>query len=316
MKPFAYERAADAAAAAKAAGEIPGARFIAGGTNLVELMKLEIERPDCLIDVSRLPLGQIQETPGGGLRLGAMTTGTQVSADPRVRRGYPVLAAALAASGSAQLRNKATTGGNLLQRTRCPYFYDLTKPCNKRTPGAGCAAAGGLNRHAAILGASEACIATHPSDLAVALVALEARVETVTPAGELRSFPVESLHRLPGETPHLETGLAQGELITSVVLPPPPEGGQVYRKVRDRASFAGGLASVAVAGAHMALGAVAHRPWRAARAEAALGRGASPEEAMAAELAAAVDRGRNGYKIALVARLGAAALTFARGARP
>jgi xanthine dehydrogenase YagS FAD-binding subunit len=316
VRPFAYERAADEAAAAKAAGEIPGARFIAGGTNLLELMKLEIERPVCLIDVSRLPLALIEATSDGGLRLGAMTTGTQVSADLRVRRSYPVLAAALVAGGSAQLRNKATTGGNLLQRTRCAYFYDLTKPCNKRDPSAGCAALGGLNRHAAILGASEACIATHPSDLAVALAALEARVETLTPAGERRSFPIEHLHRLPGETPHLETSLAHGELITGVVLPPPPEGGQVYRKVRDRASFAGGLASVAVAGGRLALGAVAPRPWRAARAEAALASGASPQEAMAAELADAVDRGRNGYKITLVARLGAAAIAFAGGARP
>jgi xanthine dehydrogenase YagS FAD-binding subunit len=316
VRPFAYERAVDAAAAAKAAGEIPGARFIAGGTNLVELMKLEIERPARLIDVSRLPLAQIEDTSDGGLRLGAMTTGTQVSADLRVRRRYPVLAAALVAGGSAQLRNKATTGGNLLQRTRCSYFYDLTKPCNKRTPGAGCAAVGGLNRHAAILGASEACIATHPSDLAVALVALGAWVETVTPAGERRSLPVERLHRLPGETPHLETGLAHGELITDVVLPPPPEGAQIYRKVRDRASFAGGLASVAVAGGRMALGAVAPGPWRASRAEAAFGSGASPEEAMAAELADAVDRGRNGFKIALVARLAVAALARAKGLRP
>jgi xanthine dehydrogenase YagS FAD-binding subunit len=316
VRPFAFQRAADEAAAAKAAGEIPGARFVAGGTNLLELMKLEIERPACLIDVSRLPLALIEATSDGGLRLGAMTTGTQVSADLRVRRSFPVLAAALVAGGSAQLRNKATTGGNLLQRTRCAYFYDLTKPCNKRDPGAGCAALGGLNRHAAILGASEACIATHPSDLAVALAALEARVETLTPAGERRSFPIEHLYRLPGETPHLETSLAHGELITGVVLPPPPEGGQVYRKVRDRASFAGGLASVAVAGGRLALGAVAPRPWRAARAEAALASGASPQEAMAAELAGAVDRGRNGYKITLAARLGAAAIAFAGGARP
>jgi xanthine dehydrogenase YagS FAD-binding subunit len=307
VKAFTYERAADPQAAVKAAAEIPGARFIAGGTNLLDLMKLEIERPAHLIDVGRLPLAAIEATPEGGLRLGAMSTATQVSTDPRVRQRYRVLAAALVAGGSPQLRNRATTGGNLLQRTRCSYFYDVSKPCNKRAPGAGCAALEGLNRNAAIFGATEACIATHPSDLAVALVALDARVETLTPAGEVRSLPVDELHRLPGETPHLETVLAAGELITAVLLPPPPAGGQVYRKVRDRASFAAGLASVAVAGGRIALGAVAHKPWRARAAEAALDAGASPPEAMAAELRGAVEHGRAGFKIPLVARLGAAA---------
>jgi xanthine dehydrogenase YagS FAD-binding subunit len=314
MRPFTYEQASDARAAVKAAAEIPGARFVAGGTNLLDLMKLEIERPAHLIDVGRLPLAAIEETPRGGLRIGAMATASQVAADPRVRARYPVLAAALVAGGSPQLRNRATTGGNLLQRTRCAYFYDAAKPCNKRRPGAGCGALEGLNRHAAILGASEACIATHPSDLAVALTALDAEVETLNPAGERRAVAADALHRLPGATPHIETELAAGELITAVVLPPPPPGGQGYRKVRDRASFAGGLASVAVAGARIALGAVAHKPWRARTAEAALAAGASPAEAIDAELRPAVERGRNGFKIDLVARLAVATLAVAKGA--
>ena len=315
MRPFTYERAGDAQAAVKAAAEQPEAKFLAGGTNLLDLMKLEIERPQHLIDVSRLPLAAVEDTADGGLRIGAMTTGSQVAADRRVRERYPLLAQAILAGGSAQLRNKATSGGNLMQRTRCGYFYDTTKPCNKREPGSGCAALEGLNRNAAILGASHACIATHPSDFAVGLVALDARVETLTPDGRSRDFPVMELHRLPGETPHIETHLIPGELITGVTLPPPPRGGQVYRKVRDRASFAAGLASVAVAGDRMALGMVAHKPWRAVDAEAALAGGASPEEAMAVELAEATEAGRNGFKITLTARLGAAAIADAKGMR-
>ena len=315
MRPFTYERAADPQAAVKASAETPGAKFLAGGTNLLDLMKLEIERPQHLIDVSRLPLAAIEDAPDGGLRIGAMTTGSQVAADPRVRQRYPLLARAILAGGSPQLRNKATTGGNLMQRTRCAYFYDGTKPCNKREPGAGCAALEGLNRNAAILGASHACIATHPSDLAVGLVALDARVETLTPDGRSRDFPVMELHRLPGETPEIETHLIPGELITGVTLPPPPDGGQVYRKVRDRASFAAGLASVAVAGGHVALGMVAHKPWRAVEAEAALAAGAAPEEALAAELKEATETGRNRFKITLTARLGAAAIAEAKEMR-
>ena len=313
MRPFTYERAADPAAAVKAAAERPGARFIAGGTNLLDLMKLEIEHPAHLIDVGRLPLSQIEDTPDGGLRIGAMATNSQVAADGRVRARYPALAEAIVAGGSPQLRNKARVGGNLLQRTRCAYFYDTAKPCNKREPGSGCGALEGLNRNSAILGASHACIATHPSDMAVALVALDAQVETLSPSGDARRFVVDELHRLPGETPHLETHLVPGELITAVVLPPPPQGGQVYRKARDRASYAGGLASVAVAGGRVALGMVAHKPWRAADAEAALAGGATAEEAISAELAQASDNGRNGFKITLTARLGAAAIDEARG---
>jgi xanthine dehydrogenase YagS FAD-binding subunit len=224
-----------------------------------------------------------------------------------------VLSEAIVAGGSPQLRNKASVAGNLLQRTRCAYFYDTTKPCNKRAPGSGCGALEGLNRNAAIFGASHACIATHTSDMAVALTALGAAVETLTPSGEARSFPVLELHRLPGETPHLETHLIPGELITAVVLPPPPAGGQAYRKVRDRASYAGGLASVAVAGGSVALGMVAHKPWRAVEAEAALAGGASPAEALARELEGASPLGRNDFKMPLVARLGAAAITEAKG---
>ncbi|MFZ5720662.1 MAG: FAD binding domain-containing protein [Pseudomonadota bacterium] len=312
MKPFTYERASDAQAAVKAVTETPGGRFIAGGTNLLDLMKLEIETPRHLVDVSRLPMSAI-EAADGGLRIGAMTTNSQVAGHPEVRRRYPVLTQAIVSGASGQLRNKATTGGNLMQRTRCPYFYDTSKPCNKREPGAGCSALEGVSRETAILGASHACIAVHPSDMAVALVALDAEVETLTPKGDVRRFPLMELHRLPGETPHIETHLIPGELITAVVLPPPPGGGQKYRKARDRASYATAHASVAVAGGRMALGGVAHKPWRAVEAETALAAGASPEEAMAAELRDAQAVGENAFKLSLTARLGAATLREAAG---
>lgn len=314
MRPFTYERAASAEAAVKAAAETPNAKFIAGGTNLLDLMKLEIEHPAHLIDVGRLPLAGIEDTPQGGLRIGSMATNSHVAADARVRARYPILTHAIVSGGSGQLRNKATTGGNLLQRTRCAYFYDTTKPCNKRAPGSGCGALEGLNRNSAIFGASHACIATHPSDMAVALAALDATVETLSPSGQARSFAVTDLHRLPGETPDVETHLIPGELITAVVLPPAPEGGQVYRKVRDRASYAAGLASVAVVGGKIAFGAVAHKPWRAAEAEAALAAGASPAEAIAAELALASNNGRNGFKISLISRLAPVVIDEARKA--
>jgi xanthine dehydrogenase YagS FAD-binding subunit len=307
MRPFSYTRARSPAEAAKAAAEQPGARFIAGGTNLLDLMKLGIESPAHLIDVGRLPLRAI--TPAdGGLRIGAMATASEVAADARVRRDYPVLAQALLAGGSQQLRNKATTGGNLLQRTRCAYFYDTAKPCNKREPGAGCAALGGLSRMSAILGWSEACIATHASDMAVALSALDATLETVGPDGAVRSMAVDELHRLPGETPEQETTLAAGELITAVVLPPPPRGRQGYRKVRDRAAYSGGLASVAIAGEAIALGCVALKPWRAHRAEAAIAAGAPPVAAAEVELADAKGHGGSDFKIQLTRRLITAAL--------
>jgi xanthine dehydrogenase YagS FAD-binding subunit len=277
MRPFTYERAESAAGAARSAAEAPGARFLAGGTNLLDLMKLEIERPGHLIDISRLPLADIEATPEGGLRIGAMATNTEAAADRRVRERYPVLTQAILAGASPQLRNKATVGGNLLQRTRCPYFYDPARACNKRDPGAGCSALGGISHANAILGASEAC-----------------------------SRPIEALHRLPGDAPHVETDLAPGELITAVVLPPPPEGRQEYRKVRERASYAHGIFTVAVAGPRVALGAVAMKPWRAHRTEAALAAGAAPAEAAEAELAHA--EGDNRFKITLARRVTAAAL--------
>jgi xanthine dehydrogenase YagS FAD-binding subunit len=237
------------------------------------------------------------------LRIGAVVSNTAAASDRRVRTRYPLLTQALVAGASAQLRNKATVGGNLMQRTRCGYFYDPAKPCNKREPGAGCSALGGDARANAILGASEACVATHPSDMAVALSALDTRVETVTPAGATRTIPIDELHRLPGDAPHIETSLAPGELVTAVVLPPPPEGRQQYRKVRDRASYAGGLFSLALAGDRLALGMVALKPWRAAKAEAALAAGASPAEAAEAELAPARGTGRNDFKITLARRV-------------
>src|SRR3954447_5642088 len=245
MKPFRYERA-DSLASACASATEPTARFIAGGTNLLDLMKLQIETPTHLVDIGPLPLAEIGETAEGGLRSGARVTNSALAADMRVRRRYPVLSQAILAGASAQLRNKATTGGNLLQRTRCSYFYDTTKPCNKRVPGSGCAALGGLNRMNAVLGVSDDCIAAHPSDMAVAMTALDAQIETVVADGTTRTIPIDAFYRPPGNTPHIETVLAPGELIRSVMLPSPPPGRQVYRKVRDRASYAFALVSVAV----------------------------------------------------------------------
>ncbi|MFN3513168.1 MAG: FAD binding domain-containing protein [Phenylobacterium sp.] len=311
MRPFTYERAADALSAVRTVAQTPGAKFLAGGTNLLDLMKLEIERPAHLVDVGRLPLAQI-EADGEALRIGAVATNSQVAADARVRARYPALVQAIISGGSAQLRNKASVGGNLLQRTRCAYFYDTAKPCNKRQPGSGCGALEGLNRNSAIFGASPHCIATHPSDMAVALVALDASVETLAPDGSARTFKLEDLHLLPGATPDLETSLQPGELITAVVVPPPPTGGQVYRKARDRASYAGGLASVAVAGDRVAFGAVAHKPWRATAMEAALAAGAAPTEAARAELKGAQSNGRNAFKVALMERMAAAAVAETR----
>ena len=308
MRPFTYERAESAVGAAKAAAETPGAKFIGGGTNLLDLMKLEIERPTHLIDVNRLPLAEVEETANGGLRIGALASNAATAADVRVRSRYPVLTQAIVAGASPQLRNKATIGGNLLQRTRCVYFYDNAKPCNKREPGAGCSAIGGGGHHAAILGASEACIATNPSDMAVALTALGADIESMAASGETRSRPIDAFYRLPGDTPQIETSLESGELITAVVLPPPPEGRQEYRKVRERASYAHGIFTVAIAGPQLALGAVALKPWRATKAEAALAAGATPVEAADAELADAATTGHSQFKITLARRVTAAAI--------
>ncbi len=226
MKAFTYERPADTAAALKAIAK-PRARFVAGGTNLLDLMKVEVETPAHLVDISRLPLAGIEETEQGGLRIGATATNADLAADRRVRERYPMLSRALLNGASAQLRNQATTAGNLLQRTRCYYFYDTSKPCNKRSPGSGCSALHSFNRIHAILGASDACIAVHPSDMAVAMAALDAEVEAQSQDGKGRRIKVTDLHRLPGKTPNQETNLQEGELITAVVLPAPPPGGQV-----------------------------------------------------------------------------------------
>lgn len=315
MKPFTYERAQDAREAAAAVAAQPGAKFISGGTNLLDLMKLEVEQPVHLVDISGLPLDRIEETPDGGLRAGAQVRNSDLAADQRVRTRYPVLSQALLAGASGQIRNKASTGGNLLQRTRCYYFYDRTMPCNKRQPGSGCAALQGFNRLHAILGASEACIATHPSDMAVAMAALDARVETITPNGQTRTLPIGELHRLPGRTPNVETVLEPGEMITAVTLPPPPPGRQIYRKVRDRASYAFALVSVAaiveqrdgqVQSARIAMGGVAPRPWRANESEKVLA-GSAPSDAALTEAAEAALKGARGYghndfKIALATR--------------
>ncbi len=313
MRPFTYERATDPGAAVAAASRA-GAKFISGGTNLLDLMKLEIEQPTHLVDISRLPFMDIEELPDGGLRIGAQAANSDVAADRRVRTRYPVLSQALVAGASGQLRNKASIGGNLLQRTRCPYFYDTAAGCNKRDPGSGCAAIGGFNRIHAILGASDACIATHPSDMAVAMTALEAEIELLD-ADQARRVAIGDFYRLPGNTPHIETVLGPGEMITGVILPPPPPGRQVYRKVRDRASYAFALVSVAaivatdggrITATRVALGGVAHKPWRSVEAEAALeGRPATMatfRAAAEAAMAQAVGRGHNDFKIDLAKR--------------
>ena len=315
MRPFTYERARSPAEAAAAATRIRGAKFIAGGTNLLDLMKLEIETPTHLVDVNGLALDQIETTPEGGLRIGALVRNTDLAADERVRRDYGLLSRALLAGASGQLRNRATTAGNLLQRTRCPYFYDTNQPCNKRQPGSGCAAIGGFSRQHAVVGVSEACIATHPSDMAVALRALDAVVETVQPDGTTRSIPIAELHRLPGDTPHVETTLLPGELITAVTLPRPVGGTHIYRKVRDRASYAFALVSVAAivqrdGTGRVALGGVAHKPWRVEAAEAELPRGAKAVTAQL--LAGATPTAENAFKLPLVERTLGAVLAEAR----
>ena len=316
MKSFTYERARTPAAAMAAAARNRGAKFIAGGTNLLDLMKLEIETPSHLIDVNHLGLDTIDTTPDGGLRIGAMVRNTDLAADRRVRRDYGVLSRALVAGAAGQLRNMATTAGNLLQRTRCPYFYDTNQPCNKRAPGSGCAAIGGFSRHHAIVGVSDACIATHPSDMAVALRALDATIETIRPDGSTRRIPIAELHRLPGDTPNIENVLAAGELITAVTLPRPVGGTQIYRKVRDRASFAFALVSVAAivqrdGSGRVALGGVAPKPWRVETAEAQMPGGAKAVTAQL--LAGARSTPQNAFKVRLVERTLAAALAEAKG---
>lgn len=325
MKAFNYERPTSLQAAA-AAGAKPGAKFIAGGTNLLDLMKLEVETPTHVIDITRLGLDTTEATSDGGLRIGAMVRNSDLAADMRVRKDYAVLSRALLSGASGQLRNKATTGGNLLQRTRCYYFYDTSKPCNKRTPGAGCSAIGGYNRMHAILGASDACIAIHPSDMAVAMRLLDAQVETISATGAKRVIPIADFHRLPGNTPHIETNLQPGEMITAVTLPPPLPGRQVYRKVRDRASYAFAMVSVAaiidinvdtnggrIKSARLAFGGLAHQPWRVVAAETALTNAQADEKSANAAadtvLSGARGFGHNDFKISLVRRTLSAVIT-------
>ena len=314
MKAFTFERATSPADAAAKAAATPGSKFIAGGTNLLDLMKLQIETPQHIIDVNRLKLDRIEATPDGGLRVGALVRNTDLAADPRVRRDYAVLTRALVSGASGQLRNKATTAGNLLQRTRCPYFYDTNQPCNKRRPGSGCAAIGGFNRNLAIMGTSDACIATHPSDMAVAMRLLDATVETVRPDGTTRTIPIADFHRLPGTTPEIETSLVPGEFITAVALPKPLGGVHLYQKVRDRASYAFALISVAAVvqpdgRGRYAFGGLAHKPWRVEAAERETG-----AKAIAATvLAGARTTPQNAFKVPLVERTLGAVLTEARG---
>ncbi|MBD8545892.1 FAD binding domain-containing protein [Sphingomonas sp. CFBP 8760] len=314
MKPFTYERATSPAAAASAAAR-PNLKFIAGGTNLLDLMKLEIEAPAHLVDVNGLGLDTIAPTADGGLRIGALVSNTDLAADQRVRRDYGVLSRAIVAGASGQLRNKATTAGNLLQRTRCPYFYDTNMACNKRKPGSGCAAIGGYSRQLAVIGGSDACIATYPGDMAVAMRVLDAKVETVNPAGQARTIPIADFHRLPGTTPHIETALAPGELITAVTLPKPIGGQHFYHKVRDRASYAFALVSVAAViqrdgTGRVAVGGVAHKPWRVEAAEPAMPQGS---RAVAGRLlAGAKPTADNAFKVPLVERTLAAVMAEAR----
>ncbi|MEU7283523.1 xanthine dehydrogenase family protein subunit M [Streptomyces sp. NPDC045431] len=329
MKPYAYVRATSVEEATAAHAGNPGARYLAGGTNLVDLMKHGVERPDTLVDVSRLPLDTVEELPDGGLRVGATVRNSDLAAHPLVRTRYPALSQALLAGASGQLRNVATTGGNLLQRTRCPYFQDTSKPCNKREPGAGCAARDGVHRDHAVLGHSPHCIATHPSDMAVALAALDATVELRGPDGG-RTVPAAEFHRLPGDHPERDTVIRPGELITAVALPASTAGlPSAYHKARDRASFAFALASVAavldvddrglVRHVGLAFGGLAHRPWRARLAEAAL-LGHPPNtanigHAVNAELALAEPLGDNAFKVPLARNLARRALAELAQAR-
>ncbi|HEU0059904.1 MAG TPA: xanthine dehydrogenase family protein subunit M [Hyphomicrobiaceae bacterium] len=326
---FEYARASSVADAVRQIAMAPGAKFIAGGTNLVDLMKEDVERPTRLIDITRLPLQAVEELSDGGLRIGALVANTDLAYHPLVEQRYPLLSSAILAGASQQLRNMASTGGNLLQRTRCHYFYDLVTPCNKREPGTGCSARNGLNRMHAILGSSEACIATHPSDMCVALAALEAKVHVLGPAGE-RAIPFADFHRLPGDTPQIDTNLRPDEIITAVELPAPGFADHyTYLKIRDRLSYAFALVSVAVGldldgglvrEARLALGGVAHKPWRDPAAEAAL-RGQAPNDANFERAAAIVLRDAKGYpyntfKIDLARRTLVRALTQAAQGTP
>ncbi|MEU6890317.1 xanthine dehydrogenase family protein subunit M [Streptomyces sp. NPDC046557] len=330
MKPFAYVRATGLQEAADAYAAHPGSRYLAGGTNLVDLMKLGVEAPTALIDITRLPLAEITELPDGGLRVGAMVRNSDLAADPRVRTRYPLLSQALLAGASGQLRNVATTGGNLLQRTRCGYFQDPSKPCNKREPGSGCGARDGIHRDHAVLGHSEHCIATNPSDMAVALAALDAEVELYGGPDATRTVAAGEFHRLPGDHPEQDTVVRPGEIITGVSLPAAAPGAvSLYRKARERASYAFALASVAVVlelddgrvrRIALAFGGLAHRPWRAATAEERL-TGVAPHPdtvraAVDAELAQAEPLRDNAYKVPLARNLACDAIAALAGTHP
>jgi xanthine dehydrogenase YagS FAD-binding subunit len=316
MKSFTYERAKSPAEAAAAVARQQGAKFLAGGTNLLDLMKLEIETPTHLVDVQDLGLDTVERTSEGGLRIGALVTNTALSADARVRRDYAVLTRAIQAGASGQLRNKATTAGNLLQRTRCSYFYDPNMPCNKRKPGSGCAAIGGYSRQLAVVGSSETCIATYPGDMAQAMRVLDADVETVKADGTTRAISIADFHRLPGDRPELDNVLERGELITAVTLPRPLGGRHFYQKVRDRASYAFALVSVAAViqkdgTGRVSFGGVAHKPWRVEAAEAAMPQGA---RAVATRVFAdARPTEDNRFKITLAERTLASVLAQAKG---
>ncbi len=316
MKSFTYERAKTPAQAAAAVAKQQGAKFLAGGTNLLDLMKLEIETPTHLVDVQDLKLDRIERTDEGGLRIGALVTNTALAADATVRRDYGVLTRAIVAGASGQLRNKATTAGNLLQRTRCPYFYDTNQPCNKRKPGTGCAAIGGFSRQLAVIGSSDHCIATYPSDMAVAMRLLDATVETVKADGKTRSIAMADFHRLPGDTPERDNELERGELITAVTLPRPIGGTHLYHKVRDRASYAFALVSVAAViqkdgSGRAAFGGVAARPWRVEAAEAAMTQGA--RAVASGVFAGAKPTEENQFKILLAERTLASVMAQAKG---
>jgi xanthine dehydrogenase YagS FAD-binding subunit len=315
MKPFTYERATSPAQAAAAVAKERKGIFIAGGTNLLDLMKIEVEAPEHLVDINGLGLDTIEPTAEGGLRIGALVRNTDLAADSRVRRDYALLARALVAGASGQLRNKATTAGNLLQRARCPYFYDTHQACNKRLPGSGCAALGGFSRSHAIVGVSNSCIAVHPSDMAVAMRALDATVETIQPGGQVRRVPLSEFYKLPGSTPHIENVLAPAELITAVTLPKPLGGVHIYHKVRDRASYAFALVSVAAVvqkdgSGRVALGGVAPMPWRSEAADARMQEGAKAVSSVL--LADARTTPQNAMKVTLVERTLGAVMNEAR----
>jgi xanthine dehydrogenase YagS FAD-binding subunit len=314
VKAFTYERARDAQAAARAASQ-PGAKFLAGGTNLLDLMKIEVETPTHLIDVQDLGFDRIDQTPEGGLRIGALVTNTVLASDERVRRDYGVLGRAIVAGASGQLRNKATTAGNILQRTRCAYFYDTNMPCNKRKPGSGCSAIGGVSRQLGVIGVSDKCIATFPGDMAVALRVLDATVETIDGDGQRRTIPIAEFHRLWGDHPEQDTVLKHGELITTVTLPRPLGGRHFYEKVRDRASYAYALVSVAAViqpdgTGRVAFGGMAPRPWRVEAAEASLPQGAAAVTARAFQ--GATPRADNAFKLPLATRALASVIAQAK----